>query len=40
MNETKQKLMISRSISDEISDFPQETNVSISDYIKKVKAQK
>ena len=39
MNETKQKLTIYRSISDENSRFPQEINVYISDYIKKVKAQ-
>ena len=37
MNETKQKLIIYRSISDENSHFPQEINVYISDYIKKLK---
>ena len=40
MNKTKQKLIIYRFISDENSHFPQEINVYISDYIKKVKAQK
>jgi hypothetical protein len=39
MNETKQKLIINKSMSDENLHIPQEVNVSISDYIKKVKAQ-
>ena len=40
MNETKEKLIIFRSISDGNPHFPQEINVYISDYIRKVKAQK
>jgi hypothetical protein len=40
MNETKQKLIIYRYVLEENSHFPQEINVYISEYIKKVKAQK
>ena len=40
MNERKPELIIYRFISDENSQFPQENNVYISDYIKEVKARK